>query len=137
MLLDYVTQTQPWGSLTPEAAAAANSDNMWIRMRTLCGISDYTRQLMSLIGHSGYVTSVCMSPDGSKIVSGSGDKTVKVWDAATGQRITTLEGHSSWLNSVCMSPEGTKIVGSAHDKTVKVGCGHGPVKYWSGLCLRD
>ena len=33
--------------------------------------------------HSVYVTSVAFSPDGSTIVSGSGDKTIKVWDAGT------------------------------------------------------
>ena len=49
---------------------------------------------LTLKGHSGYVCSVSFSPDGQRIVSGSGDETVKVWDAATGQETLTLKGHS-------------------------------------------
>ena len=40
-----------------------------------------------LIGHSGSVSSVCFSPDGKKIVTGSGDKTAKIWNAETGKLI--------------------------------------------------
>jgi hypothetical protein len=94
MLLDSSTHT--WSSIT---YTAANSGSLWTRMRTLGGVSDYTQQLMSLVSHSKTVYSVCMSPDGTKIVSGSDDKTVKVWDATTGQCITTLEGHAREVNS--------------------------------------
>ena len=41
--------------------------------------------------------SVAVFPDGRRVVSGSHDKTVKVWDAATGECVATLEGHSSWV----------------------------------------
>ena len=39
--------------------------------------------------------SVAFSPDGKRIVSGSGDKTLKVWDAASGQETLTLKGHTA------------------------------------------
>src|SRR5439155_25147218 len=45
---------------------------------------------MLLKGHTWPVWSVCFSPDGKRIVSGSWDKTVKVWDAHTGQEQLTL-----------------------------------------------
>ncbi len=48
----------------------------------------------TLIGHSYSVTSVSFSPDGTRIVSGSEDKTVRVWDAVMGEVISTLTGHS-------------------------------------------
>ena len=41
-----------------------------------------------------WCTSVAFSPDGKRIVSGSNDKTLKVWDAATGQEMLTLKGHT-------------------------------------------
>ena len=50
----------------------------------------------TLAGHSSFVWSVAFSPDGSKIVSGSEDNTVKIWNAATGDVEQTLAGHSSW-----------------------------------------
>ena len=41
----------------------------------------------TLSGHSSYVTSCSFSPDGASVLSGSGDKTLKIWDAATGARL--------------------------------------------------
>ena len=45
-----------------------------------------------LSGHTDFVTSVGFSPDGSKVVSGSQDKTVKIWNADSGEVIQTLSG---------------------------------------------
>ena len=44
--------------------------------------------LWTLTGHSREVTSVAYSPDGIRIISGSADNTVKVWDAATGKEVS-------------------------------------------------
>ena len=46
--------------------------------------------LKTLGKHSGIVVSVSYSPDGTKIISGSDDKTIKIWDANTGQCLKTL-----------------------------------------------
>ena len=70
--------------------------------------------------HSSHVWSVAFSPDGTKIVSGSHDETVRVWDAVTGTLSNTLEGHSSDVTSVAFSPDGTKIVSGSKDKTVRI-----------------
>src|ERR1700730_6543750 len=69
-------------------------------------------------GHSHGVTSVSFSPDGTRIVSGSHDSTVRVWDAVTGAHLQTLEGHSLSVTSASFSPDGTRIVSGSYDKTV-------------------
>ena len=53
-------------------------------------------------------------------MSGSGDNTLKVWDAQTGQETLTLKGHSKSVTSVSFSPDGKRIVSGSWDKTVKV-----------------
>ncbi|KZP21256.1 hypothetical protein FIBSPDRAFT_1044218 [Athelia psychrophila] len=69
----------------------------------------------------GSKTCIAFSPDGTKIVSGSSDKTVRVWDAITGQAaLPPLEGHEEEVYSAAFSPDGTKIVSGSSDKTVRV-----------------
>eukprot|EP01046_Picozoa_sp_COSAG06_P034613 COSAG06_NODE_3642_length_5083_cov_40.822632_2_plen_257_part_00 len=64
--------------------------------------------------------SACFSPDGARIVSASGDKTARVWNAATGECELTLEEHSGAVRSACFSPDGARIVSASNDKTVRV-----------------
>ena len=71
-------------------------------------------------GHSRSVSAVAWSPDGSKLVSGSQDETVKVWDVASGLEVCTLRGHEEDVNSVAWSPDGSKLVSGSEDMTVKV-----------------
>ncbi|MFM9963051.1 MAG: protein kinase domain-containing protein [Planctomycetaceae bacterium] len=75
---------------------------------------------LTLNGHSEPVMSVSFSPDGKRIVSGSHDKTLKVWDAQTGELVLTLNGHSKFVFCVSFSPDGKRIVSGSLDKTLKV-----------------
>ncbi len=71
-------------------------------------------------GHWAGVNSVAYSPDGGRILTGSLDKTAKVWDAQTGQCLLTLEGHWASVSSVAYSPDGGRILTGSSDKTAKV-----------------
>ena len=74
-----------------------------------------------LQGHTHIVTSVVFSPDGTGIVSGSYDNTVRVWDAERGVEIgSPLHGHTSSVTSVAFSPDSTRIMSGSDDKTVRV-----------------
>ena len=70
-----------------------------------------------LMGHSDAVSSASFSPDGTKVVSGSWDQTVRIWDAVTGECAQTLEGHSSGVTSASFSP---KVVSGSDDQTVRI-----------------
>ncbi|KAL5513808.1 hypothetical protein ACEPAH_4209 [Sanghuangporus vaninii] len=61
------------------------------------------------------------SPDGSRIVSGSGNGTLGIWDGMTGARIgEPIKGHTRWAYAVRCSPDGTKFVSESDDDTVKI-----------------
>ena len=75
----------------------------------------------TLTGHeAGWVFSVAVSPDGKWAASGSGDKTVKVWDLEAGTCLATLQGHTDRVISVAITPDGKRILSAADDNSVRV-----------------
>jgi WD40 repeat protein len=78
-------------------------------------------ELKKLNGHTDYVRSVAFSSDGTRIVSGSDDKSVRVWDASTGAELKKLNGHTDYVWSVAFSSDGTRIVSGS--MTNLCGCG--------------
>src|SRR5262249_9185451 len=80
-------------------------------------------------GHSEKMTSVAYSPNGSHIVSGSLDMSVKIWrvpetrsneEVKVGTCVMTLKGHTDTVNSVAYSPDGQHIASSGSDRSVKI-----------------
>ena len=70
-------------------------------------------------GHTNSVTAVAVTPDGRRLVTGSGDKTAKLWDIETGRCLQTFIGHAGWVNAVAVTPDGSKIITASNDHTVK------------------
>jgi len=58
-------------------------------------------EIVQPLPHTSDVRSVAFSPDGNLIASGSSDKTVKLWQAATGILVRTFRGHSDPVTDVC------------------------------------
>ena len=77
-------------------------------------------QIAVLSGHHGFVETARYSPDGSRIVTASADKTVRVWDALTGAQLLVLAGHRNRVQFAVYSPDGTRIVSAAADKTLRI-----------------
>jgi WD40 repeat protein len=69
---------------------------------------------------SCHVQSVAFSPDGQFIVSGSNDKTVRLWDLNGNQIGQPFIGHNWWVRSVAFSPDGQFIVSGSNDETVRL-----------------
>ena len=73
-----------------------------------------------LEGHTDRVDAVTVSPDGTRIVTASGDRTARVWDAKTGATRNVLRGHGLDVLAVAYAPEGTRIVTGSWDETARV-----------------
>jgi len=71
-------------------------------------------------GHKDWVQSVSFSPDGRWLVSGSNDKSIKVWDLKKSALVGTLYGHGYAINSVAVSPDGKWIASGGVDGTVRL-----------------
>ncbi|MDR1901373.1 MAG: WD40 repeat domain-containing protein [Treponema sp.] len=71
------------------------------------------------LGHSAAVLSIALSPDGSRIVSGSEDETIKLWDAQEGREIGALSGHSGPVSYLSYSSEDF-ILSASWDRTLKI-----------------
>ena len=90
----------------------------WSKSQNKCSLIN--KNIDKLEGHLGLILSVCMSSEGSRIISGSLDKTIKIWDTITGCCVNTLEGHFAPISSVCVSSDGSRIVSGSQDNTVKI-----------------
>jgi serine/threonine protein kinase len=90
------------------------------KLTTRKKISEHSFLDKTLTGHSDSVRSVVYSPDGRYLATGSVDKTIKIWEVATGKQLRTLTGHSDTVSSVAYSPDGRYLASGSNDKTIKI-----------------
>ena len=78
------------------------------------------RKVRTFKGHTDYVNSVAFSPDGKYILSGSRDKTLKLWEVSSGREVRTFEGHKSHVSSAAFSANGEYAISTSSDSTVRL-----------------
>ncbi|SCY62143.1 WD40 repeat [Nitrosospira sp. Nl5] len=79
------------------------------------------RNSQKIITTQEQISAVAFSPDGNRIVSGGGAKTLQLWDANTGRPIgEPLRGHKEGVTSVAFSPDGSRIVSGSSDSTLRL-----------------
>ena len=65
--------------------------------------------------------SVAFSPDGKRVVSGSFDKKIRIWDAETGKPVgEPFQGHTDEIRSVAFSPDGRRVASGSDDNTIRM-----------------
>src|SRR6185369_13861840 len=67
-------------------------------------------EVIAQIGHSDLVMAVAFSRDGRLVLSGSADKTLKLWDVASGALVRSFVGHSGAVRSVAFSPDARQVL---------------------------
>ena len=78
------------------------------------------QELKVFTGHTGNVTSVAFSKDGKRAISGSGDRTTRLWDVTTGKELLVLKGHAHGVAGVALSANGLMAITASEDHTLKI-----------------
>jgi predicted NACHT family NTPase len=99
---------------------AKQSKTTWLRPLTPSLTPPGGPLLRTLEGHSNFVNAVAVTADGQRAISGSYDKTLKVWNLETGELQFTLEGHRDWVNAVAVTADGKRAISGSGDNTLKV-----------------
>src|SRR5262249_36211902 len=97
-----LTQASPQGDAVLEAAATLGYP------------------LRQFVGHTDLVREVEFTPDGKEVLTGSFDKTARLWDAATGTLIRTFAGHSAGVRAIAFSPDGKHVLTGSGDSTMRL-----------------
>ena len=105
-------------STPPSAPTAAASPWPGRTARSASGMSRPGEKSLVLRGHRGPVRCLAFDREGRRIVSGGDDKTVRIWDAATGVELAVLRGHSERVTGVAFSPAGDQLVSAAYNPYV-------------------
>lgn len=96
----------------PKIANTSSSYTSAQNLQNQCeaGLRWKNAKVKNFAQHSDAVGGVAFSPDGLMLASGSKDKTIQIWDLATGKSIRTFEGDSSTIWSVAFDSNGTRLV---------------------------
>jgi WD40 repeat protein len=81
---------------------------------------DFNALEMELVGHRKPVHIVAWNHDGSQMLSGSEDNTIKIWDGMTGELLHTLDGHSGKLVSISWNHDSSRIASGSSDGTITI-----------------
>ncbi|KAH8405075.1 hypothetical protein KR222_011203 [Zaprionus bogoriensis] len=116
----WVTQVAPH-PYDPDLLVSSSRDKTIIVWRlTRDSLNSYGHMLKRNYGHSHFISDVVLSSDGNFALSGSWDRTVRLWDLTASATTQRFEGHSKDVLSVAFSPDNRQIVSGSRDRTIKL-----------------
>jgi ribosome assembly protein 4 len=83
-------------------------------------VNPATRCASTLSGHSESIIVVAFSPDGKRLASGSGDRTVRFWDLNTNTPLPVSPAHKNWIMCLAWSPDGRFLASGSMDNTIQI-----------------
>lgn len=76
--------------------------------------------LREYVGHTEAVRSLDVNKEGKLMVTGSADRTVRVWDVTAGKQLRSFQGHMSEVVAVALRPDGRQVASAADDGTIRL-----------------
>jgi WD40 repeat protein len=73
-----------------------------------------------LVGHTDAIEALTITADGNRIISGSHDTTIKIWNLAIGKEDFTLNGHTYRITALAVTPDSKRVISGSYDTTIKV-----------------
>ena len=73
-----------------------------------------------LSGHTDPTYAAAYTPDGTRLVTASFDKSLRIWDLSSGNTLRTLNGHTALVLCVAMSKDGAQLASGSQDNTIKL-----------------
>ena len=116
---DWVTQIAI-NSQYPDTILSSSRDKTLIIWKLNNDESSYGYPFKRLRGHGHFITDVVLSLDGQYALSGSWDKTLRLWDLNVCKATRRFEGHTNDVLSVAFSPDNRQIVSGSRDKSIKL-----------------
>lgn len=91
-----------------------------LRLRWWVNPESSGRPERTLVGHRGRITAHAITPDGTRVVTASEDRTARIWDLRTGRPIHVLTGHEAAVTCVAVAPDCARIVTGSEDGSARV-----------------
>ncbi|MBL8794373.1 MAG: serine/threonine protein kinase [Planctomycetia bacterium] len=105
--------------VAPEPPRPEPRERFWAAAPSARVPEPRSNQVRSFTGHEDAVTCLAFSPDGQWAASGSADRTIRLWEVASGREVRCLHGHGNSVLAVAFAPDGKQLLSGSADLTLR------------------